>query len=345
MADGELRDLATIELPFGRRAILREVTFDSGLRMVRLVLREGTRITQIDMDEAAARALAEALTDAAASPADELLPSATDNRTLTGAETDPGAVGTGAVWLVGAGPGDPDLLTVGALRLMQRADVVLYDRLVGDDIMALVRRDARRVYVGKLPQEHTMPQEDISKLMVRLARDGNRVLRLKGGDPYIFGRGGEEIEELAAAGIAFQVVPGITAASGSGTYAGIPLTHRDHAQSCLFVTAHGRDGVLDLDWEVMIRKGQTVAIYMGLSTLPALIEGFERHGVDMTTPVAVIQNGTRPDQRVITATLSDVADRVQDAGLQSPCMILIGSVVTLRDRLNWHPSGGPAKPE
>ena len=247
----------------------------------------------------------------------------------------------GEVYLVGAGPGDPDLLTFRALRLMQRADVVLYDRLVGDDIMALVRRDARRVYVGKLPQEHTMQQEDISKLMVRLAREGNRVLRLKGGDPYIFGRGGEEIEELASAGIAFQVVPGITAASGSGTYAGIPLTHRDHAQSCLFVTAHGRDGVLDLDWEVMIRKGQTVAIYMGLSTLPALVEGFARRGVDMTTPVAVIQNGTRPDQRVITATLAEIAERVQAAGLQSPCMILIGSVVSLRARLNWQDDAGP----
>ncbi len=241
----------------------------------------------------------------------------------------------GEVYLVGAGPGDPDLLTFKALRLMQRADVVLYDRLVGDEIMALVRRDAERIYVGKLPKEHTMRQEDISALMVRLAREGNRVLRLKGGDPYIFGRGGEEIEELAAAGIAFQVVPGITAASGAGTYAGIPLTHRDHAQSCLFVTAHGRDGVLDLDWDVLIRKGQTVAVYMGLTNLPALVEGFAKRGVDMTTPVAVIQNGTRPDQKVVTAPLSDIADRVAGAGLKSPCMIIIGSVVSLRERLNW----------
>ncbi len=241
----------------------------------------------------------------------------------------------GEVYLVGAGPGDPDLLTFRALRLMQRADVVLYDRLVGDDIMSLVRRDAERIYVGKLPQEHTMQQEDISKLMVRLAREGKRVLRLKGGDPYIFGRGGEEIEELATAGIAFQVVPGITAASGAGTYAGIPLTHRDHAQSCLFVTAHGRDGVLDLDWDVLIRPKQTVAIYMGLSTLPTLVEGFAKRGVDMSTPVAVIQNGTRPDQRVVTAPLSDIAAKVAEAGMKSPCMIIIGSVVTLREKLNW----------
>ncbi|MCB1364041.1 MAG: uroporphyrinogen-III C-methyltransferase, partial [Rhodobacteraceae bacterium] len=190
-------------------------------------------------------------------------------------------------------------------------------------------------YVGKLPREHTMAQEDISALMVRLAREGNRVLRLKGGDPYIFGRGGEEIEQLAAAGIAFQVVPGITAASGCGTYAGIPLTHRDHAQSVTFVTAHGRDGVLDVDWDVLVRKGQTVAVYMGLGNLAALTEGFARRGVDMATPVAVIRNGTRPDQQVVSGTLADIAGRVAGAGLKSPAMILIGSVVTLRDQLNW----------
>ncbi len=241
----------------------------------------------------------------------------------------------GEVYLVGAGPGDPDLLTFKALRLMQRADVVLYDRLVGDEIMSLVRRDAERIYVGKLPTEHTLQQEDISKLMVKLAKQGNRVLRLKGGDPYIFGRGGEEIQELAASGIGFQVVPGITAASGSSTYAGIPLTHRDHAQSCTFVTAHGKGGVLDLDWDALIRKGQTVAVYMGLSNLPALTQGFAERGVDMTTPVAVIENGTRPNQRVITASLAEIADRSRENGLKSPAMIIIGSVVTLREQLSW----------
>ncbi|KAA0920224.1 uroporphyrinogen-III C-methyltransferase [Aquicoccus porphyridii] len=242
---------------------------------------------------------------------------------------------TGEVWLVGAGPGDPDLLTFRALRLMQRADVVLYDRLIGEDILALVRRDATRIYVGKAPSDHTMSQEEISARMVRLAREGNRVLRLKGGDPFIFGRGGEEIEVLAKAGIGFQVVPGITAAAGCGAYAGIPLTHRDHAQSCVMVTAHGRDGVLGLDWEVLVRPGQTTAIYMGLSALDALTGGFAAHGIDMSTPVAVIENGTRPDQRVVTGTLADIATRVTAAGITGPSMILVGSVVRLRDTLNW----------
>lgn len=241
----------------------------------------------------------------------------------------------GEVYLVGAGPGDPDLLTFRALRLMQRADVVLYDRLVGKGVLELVRRDAERIYVGKLPAEHTMAQEDISDMMIRLAKEGKRVLRLKGGDPYIFGRGGEEIEDLAQAGIGFQVVPGISAASGCGTYAGIPLTHRDHAQSCTFVTAHGKDGVLDLDWDILIRKRQTVAVYMGLSNLRRLANGFRERGVDMTTPVAVIQNGTRTDQKVVTGTLETITSKVEQAKLQSPAMILIGSVVSLREKLDW----------
>jgi uroporphyrin-III C-methyltransferase/precorrin-2 dehydrogenase/sirohydrochlorin ferrochelatase len=248
----------------------------------------------------------------------------------------------GEVYLVGAGPGDPDLLTFRALRLMQRADVVLYDRLIGDDVLNLVRRDARRIYVGKLPNEHTMTQEDISDLLVRLAREGNRVLRLKGGDPFIFGRGGEEIEKLSAAGIAFQVVPGITAASGCGTYAGIPLTHRDHAQSCVFVTAHGKDGVLDLDWELLIRPAQTVAIYMGLRNLSALVEGFREHGVEMSTPVAVVENGTRADQRVVTGTLADIDRRVREAGISQSSIIIIGGVVTLREKLQWAGPRGDA---
>ena len=218
---------------------------------------------------------------------------------------------------------------------MQRADVVLYDRLIGDEILNLVRRDAERIYVGKAPSNHTMLQEDISSLMVRLAQEGNRVLRLKGGDPFIFGRGGEEIEALAEAGIGFQVVPGITASAGCGAYAGIPLTHRDHAQACVLVTAHGRGGVLGLDWDTLVRPGQTVAVYMGLSSLDALVEGFAARGIDMTTPVAVIENGTRPDQKVVTGTLSDIDDKVDAAGLQGPAMIIVGSVVTLRDKLNW----------
>ncbi|MDU8926186.1 siroheme synthase CysG [Alisedimentitalea sp. MJ-SS2] len=240
----------------------------------------------------------------------------------------------GEVYLVGAGPGDPDLLTFRALRLMQRADVVLYDRLIGDGILNLVRRDAERIYVGKAPSNHTMEQEDISALMVRLAKEGNRVLRLKGGDPFVFGRGGEEIAALAENGIRCQVVPGITAAVGCGAYAGIPLTHRDHAQSCVLITAHGRGGVLGLDWDVLSRPSQTVAIYMGLSSLDALVEGFEDRGVDMATPVAVVENGTRPEQRVVTGTLGEIDDAVEEAELKGPAMIIVGSVVTLRDTLN-----------
>jgi len=223
---------------------------------------------------------------------------------------------------------------------MQRCDVVLYDRLVNEDILALVRRDAERINVGKLPQAHTMAQEDISALMARLALEGNRVLRLKGGDPFIFGRGGEEIETLMEHGIAFQVVPGITAAAGCGAYAGIPLTHRDHAQACLFVTAHGRDGVLELDWDVLCRKGQTVAVYMGLSNLTTLAEGFEKHGLDPQTPVAIVENGTRENQIVVTGTLGDIDARVKDAALKGPAIIIIGSVVTLRDKLNWAGADG-----
>lgn len=241
----------------------------------------------------------------------------------------------GEVYLVGAGPGDPDLLTFRALRLMQRADVVLYDRLIGDDILSLVRRDAERIFVGKSPSNHTVGQNDISSLMLRLAREGNRVLRLKGGDPFLFGRGGEEIAALAEAGIGFQVVPGITAATGCGAYAGIPLTHRDHAQTCVIIAAHGRSGVLKLDWDVLARPNQTVAIYMGLSSLDALVEGFAARGVDMTTPVAVIENGTRPEQKVVTGTLAEIDDSVDAAGLKGPAMIIVGSVVSLRETLNW----------
>jgi len=241
----------------------------------------------------------------------------------------------GEVYLVGAGPGDPDLLTFRALRLMQRADVVLYDRLVGDDIIDLLRRDAERIYVGKLPKQHTMAQEDISQLMVDLAKQGKRVLRLKGGDPFIFGRGGEEIETLAENNIPFQVVPGITAASGATAYAGIPLTHRDYAQACVFVTAHGREGVLGLDWDVLLRPAQTVAIYMGLSSLQFLGEQFVKRGADPGTPAAIIDNGTRANQRVAVGTISDLHEIATRNEMTGPSMIVIGDVVRLRDKLRW----------
>jgi len=241
----------------------------------------------------------------------------------------------GEVFLVGAGPGDPDLLTFRALRLMQRADVVLYDRLIGDGIMDLVRRDATRIYVGKRPDHHVMFQDDISDLMVKLAREGKRVLRLKGGDPFIFGRGGEEIERLAQHNIPFQVVPGITAAAACSAYAGIPLTHRDHAQSCIFITAHGKDGVLDLDWDVLARPDQTVAVYMGLASLQLLTDGLTKHGVDPATPAAIIDNGTRPNQRIVTGSITNIRQKATEQKFKGPSIIIIGSVVELRDKLNW----------
>jgi uroporphyrin-III C-methyltransferase / precorrin-2 dehydrogenase / sirohydrochlorin ferrochelatase len=251
----------------------------------------------------------------------------------------------GEVFLVGTGPGDPDLLTFRALRLMQRADVVLHDRLIGERILNLVRRDATRIYVGKEPDDHTVSQEDITAMLVRLALEGKRVLRLKAGDPFIFGRGGEEIEELARRGISFQVVPGITAAAGCAAYAGIPLTHRDHAQACVFVTGHGKDGAVSLNWEALIQPRQTVAIYMGLRAMARVMEQFVAHGADPAMPVAVVDNGTRRRQRVIVGTLADIAERTAAAQLKGPAMIIIGTVVTLADRLTWFkPERAPEKP-
>ena len=241
----------------------------------------------------------------------------------------------GEVYLVGTGPGDPDLLTFRALRLMQQADVVLYDRLIGDGILNLVRRDAKRVYVGKLKNNHTVPQEEIGRMLIDLAQQGKRVLRLKGGDPFVFGRGGEEIEALSEIGIAFQVVPGVTAANGCAAYAGIPLTHRDHAQACVFVTGHEKNGELNLNWKSLIQPRQTVVLYMGLSSLEAITRGFMSNGADPTTPAAVIENGTRAGQRVITGTLESLLDETSLAGVKSPALIIVGSVVSLREKLSW----------
>lgn len=242
----------------------------------------------------------------------------------------------GEVYLVGAGPGDPDLLTLRALRLMQKADVVVYDRLVDQTIVDLVRPDAERIYVGKRRNEHTLPQEEISDLLARLARDGKRVLRLKGGDPFIFGRGGEEIETLAERGIPFQICPGVTAAAGCSAYSGIPLTHRDHAQACVFVTAQGKNGPVDLDWKLLLQPRQTVAIYMGLAHLDELMREFIARGADPGLAAAVVDNGTRRSQRVVTGTLRTLAAKAREAGLRGPTIIIVGSVVALRDRLNWY---------
>ncbi len=241
----------------------------------------------------------------------------------------------GEVYLVGAGPGDPDLLTFRALRLMQQADVVLYDRLVSQEILNMTRQDADKLHVGKQRQDHTMPQEEISSLLVSLAKSGKRVLRLKGGDPFIFGRGGEEIEQLAEAKIPFQVVPGITAASGCSSYAGIPLTHRDYAQSVTFVTGHMKNNQCDLDWKNLVQKGQTVVIYMGLISLPFICEQLIKHGRASTTPIALIQQGTTPNQQIYIGTLQTLPEIITANDVQAPTLIIVGEVVELHGKLAW----------
>ena len=241
----------------------------------------------------------------------------------------------GEVFLVGGGPGDPDLLTFRALRLMQQCDVCVYDKLVSPEVMELVRRDAELIYVGKARDQHTMPQEQINDLLARLALEGKRVLRLKGGDPFIFGRGGEEIETLMQSNVPFQVVPGITAANGVSSYAGIPLTHRDYAQACLFITGHLKDGSVNLDWEAMTRPNQTIVVYMGLIGLAEICSQLINRGVSSNMPVAVIQQGTTQRQRVVTSTLANIAEQVTISEIKPPCLIIIGEVVLLREKLNW----------
>ncbi|MGB5834236.1 MAG: siroheme synthase CysG [Thiohalocapsa sp.] len=243
--------------------------------------------------------------------------------------------GMGEVYLVGAGPGDPDLLTFRALRLMQQADVVVYDRLVAKPIIDMVRRDADHIYVGKQRNQHTMRQEEINALLARLAKQGHRVLRLKGGDPFIFGRGGEEIDTLAAEGVPFQVVPGITAANGCACYGGIPLTHRDYAQSVTFVTGHLKDGTINLNWAQLAQPNQTVVFYMGLVGLPIIVANLIEHGVPAAMPIALVQQGTTHMQKVYVGTLATIIRQVEVDPPEPPTLIIVGEVVLLRDKLAW----------
>ncbi len=245
----------------------------------------------------------------------------------------------GEVYLVGAGPGDPDLLTFKALRLMQKADVVVYDRLVSQPILDMVRRDAEKIYAGKASSEHAIPQENINLLLVRLAKNGKRVLRLKGGDPFIFGRGGEEIAELIDENIEFQVVPGITAASGCASYAGIPLTHRDYSHACIFVTGHRREGGEDLNWEMLSHANQTVVFYMGLENLEHVCNALKAHGRAADTPAALVEKGTTDEQRVFVGDLNTLPGIIADNEVRAPTLILIGEVVALHNRLGWYKQG------
>lgn len=247
----------------------------------------------------------------------------------------PNAFRRGVVYLVGAGPGDPELLTLRAVRLLGQTDVIVYDHLVSSEVLDFVAPTAQRIYAGKRRNEHTMRQEQINSLLVKLAREGKHVVRLKGGDPFVFGRGGEEMEVLASEGIDFEVVPGITAACGVASYAGIPLTHRDHAQACLFVTGHLKDGSANLDWAALVRPRQTVVIYMGLNALAEICRQLIQHGAPPTRPIAVVQHGTIATQKVLAGSLADLPDRVIQSGFTSPCLIIVGDVVKLHNSLAW----------
>lgn len=241
----------------------------------------------------------------------------------------------GEVYLIGAGPGDPDLLTFKALRLMQQADVILYDRLITPAILKLCRRDAEHIYVGKKRNQYALPQEEINNLLVSLAKEGKRVARLKGGDPFIFGRGSEEIASLAELQIPFQVIPGITAASGCAAYAGIPLTHRDYAQSVRFVTGHLQDNNIDLPWQELVTPGQTIVFYMGLVGLPIICQKLIEFGRDASTPIALIAQGTTESQVVYTGILASFASQIANVEIHAPTLLIVGEVVQLRAQLAW----------
>ncbi len=242
----------------------------------------------------------------------------------------------GEVYLIGAGPGDPDLLTFRALRLMQQADVVVHDRLVSQQVIDLARRDAERIYVGKERANHAVPQEDINHMLVRLAKEGKRVCRLKGGDPFIFGRGGEEIDTLVEEGVSFQVVPGITAASGASSYTGIPLTHRDYSQSVVFATGHLKNGMMDINWPGLVQPNQTLVFYMGLVGVKTICKELVAHGMSKDMPMALVQKATMVDQRLFTGTLENMPDIVEREEIKAPTLIIVGEVVKLHEKLNWY---------
>ena len=257
-----------------------------------------------------------------------------------GLEHPESALPRGEVYLIGAGPGDPDLLSFKAARLLQMADVVLYDRLVSSAIVDMSRRDAERIYVGKKRSDHAVPQGEINQLLLQLAQDGRCVARLKGGDPFVFGRGGEEIELLAEHNIPFQVIPGVTAASGCACYAGIPLTHRDHAQSVRFVTGHLKNHQLDLAWDQFQNPAETLVFYMGLQGLATICDQLQAHGRDPATPIALIEQGTTPHQRTLTGTLATMAQQIARQTVHAPTLIIVGSVVSLHGSLSWFGENG-----
>ena len=250
-----------------------------------------------------------------------------------------GSAVPGTVYLVGAGPGDPELLTLRALRIIAEADVLVYDNLVSQSILDQVNPQAERLYAGKERGNHAVPQDDLNLMLVKLARQNKRVVRLKGGDPYTFGRGGEEVETLKENGIPFEVVPGITAAAGVAAFAGIPLTHRNYAQACVFVTGHLKDGSMNLDWPGLARRRQTVIIYMGLHGLSHLCAQLVAHGLPPDWPAAIVQQGTTPEQRTVTGTLATLPELAEAAQLKAPTLIVVGEVVRLKDRLAWFEKG------